>query len=354
MKMYFDMHDYDKKTSFQNKWDEYCSVDKDHGNNWTPFLSFPITKACNFRCIYCGSGGEATASNNIFIQLPLIEKYVSYASSIGIHKIRITGGEPFLHPNISEILHYLGNSCLYTLVNTNGSLLKKHEDTIKSLPNNIKFAVSLDTLKPETLTVVSSANCLQEIKSGLQLLSDTGHLLRINTVISKYNNDEIYDIISYCDSLHCDLKILDIVSVPVPYSTKRQSFYTEVNSLEQEFAEKCDAVYTHEYSRGFGTPCYRYKFGDVFVTVKNSKKGSHYDLNEEDSICRGCKYFPCHEGLYDIFCLSDGRLCSCRWTEKQKYNSMEDQMQWLIKSFKRAEFYATGDNKDMATRTDLE
>jgi len=89
------------------------------------------------------------------------------------------------------------------------------------------------------------------------------------------------------------------------------------------------------------------------VTVKNSKKGSHYDLAGDNALCKKCVHFPCHEGLYDLFCLADGRLCSCRWTEKQRFDDPILQMDWLVDAFKNAEYVHTGDNKDMSVRDDL-
>lgn len=354
MSTYFDFHSKDIQVEWDESWNDYCdSRNEEKVANWLPFLSFPITKRCNFHCLYCGMGGEATASSNDYITPSLIQKYVDHGIERGLKKFRITGGEPFLHPQIKEILSYLASTGSYVLVNTNGSLIMKHVDWLKDLPSTVKFAVSFDTLKPDVLKVISGSHDHAAVINGIRFLAGQGNLLRLNMVINKYNCEEVYDIIHFCQELNCDLKILDVVSVPVPFSADRQDFYREVNSLEGDFSQKCDAVYSHEYSRGFGTPCYRYKFGNTYVTVKNSKKGSHYDISAADSICRQCKYFPCHEGLYDLFCLSDGRLCSCRWTEEQKHADPFEQMDWLIEVFKRATFVYTGDNQDMLVREEL-
>lgn len=351
---YFDFHTKDKVVDYQDDWIDYCesvSIEKDQ--EWFPFLSFPVTKRCNFHCLYCGVGGEATASNNDIISLELIKSYVYQAMEKGLRKFRITGGEPFLHPNIREILQFMGNLGAYVLVNTNGSLIVKNVEWLKDIPSTVKFAVSFDTMKPGVLKTISGVNCHDAIINGIKFLRNNGNLLRINMVINRHNYDEVFDIINFCKDIDCDLKILDVVSVPVPFSADRQDFYREVNTLEKEFSKTCDAVYSHEYTRGFGTPCYRYKFGNIFVTVKNSKKGSHYDIKGDESLCRKCQHYPCHEGLYDLFCLSDGRICACRWTEKQLYEDPFLQMDWLINVFKRAKYVYTGDNPNMKVREDL-
>ena len=89
------------------------------------------------------------------------------------------------------------------------------------------------------------------------------------------------------------------------------------------------------------------------MTVKNSVKGSHYDRVGEDAICANCPYYPCHEGLYDLFALSDGRICSCRWTERQMYETTSEQLDYLINAFRRSTYVNKNGNEDMSARKDL-
>lgn len=350
-KVFFNFHDKDVIIDGKKDNVAYCLERLEDKSGWTPFLSFPITKRCNFKCMYCGIGGEATASNTTIIDLPLIKKLVQIGLNNGVKKFRLTGGEPLLHKDIENILLYFSELGYFTLVNTNGSLILKRKSILEKISNNIRFAVSLDTLKQEKLPKISQNDCLSDVIEGIKFLKEKGLLMRVNMVVGKHNYDEIFDIINFCQEMECDMKILDIVSVPVPFGT-RGDFYQEVTTLEKDLSEKCDDIYSHEYTRGFGTPCYRYRFGKTYVTVKNSAKGSHYD-RKEGGICSGCQYFPCHEGLYDLFALSDGRLCACRWTEKQKYGSQEEQMKYLIEAFRRSDYVPKEDNGDMKIRMDL-
>ena len=352
MSNFFNFHDKDILLTSNIKDNiAYCNERLEDKNSWTPFLSFPVTKICNFKCLYCGIGGEATASTRDVIELPLIKQLVDLGIKNGVKKFRITGGEPFAHKDIDNILKYFSDLGYFTLVNTNGSLILKHKDILDKISQNIRFAVSLDTLKPEKLPKISGKDCLQDVLQGIRYLNERGLLLRVNMVVAKHNYNEIFDIINFCRELGCDMKILDIVSVPVPYG-HRSDYYQEVTTLEKELSEKCDGIYSHEYTRGFGTPCVKYRFGNTYVTVKNSVKGSHYD-RKSGGICAKCKYFPCHEGLYDLFALSDGRLCACRWTEKQQFDNADEQMKFLISAFRRADYIPKKGNKDMEEREDL-
>jgi MoaA/NifB/PqqE/SkfB family radical SAM enzyme len=350
MRHYFDFHEKDIQISSDMDNEIYCSkLNKVKPADWIPFLSFPITKHCNFRCIYCGFGGEATGSEQDVTDLDFIKSIVPVAIARGVRKFRVTGGEPLLHSDIGNILKYFSELGYFTLVNSNGSLVTKKRHVLTELLPNIRFAVSLDTLRPNRLQQISGRDCLSDVLEGIHFLKSKNLLLRLNMVVGQHNYDEIYDIITFCNELSCDLKILDIVSVPVPFG-QRQDYYKEVSSLEKEFKQRCDGIFSHEYTRGFGTPCFKYKFGNTYVTVKNSAKGSHYDV---DGICSSCPYFPCHEGLYDIFALSDGGLCSCRWSERQFSEDQGEQLDFLINSFRKSRFIPVNSTIGMTPRTDL-
>ena len=349
---YFNFHEKDvliQDRKQDNKM--YCSERNEEKKDWTPFLSFPVTQNCNFHCLYCGQGGEATATTKGNILLTQIKEIVEISIRNGVKKFRLTGGEPLLHNDIDNILNFFSELGYFTLVNTNGSMILKKQDILDKIHTNIKFAVSLDTLDKDKLFKISHVSCHEDIINGIKYLKRLGLLFRVNMVVGRYNFDEVDDIIKFCQKIGCDLKLLDIVSVPIPYNSRSEN-YAEISSLEKRLAMTCDEIYSHEYSRGFGTPCYRYKFGDTFVTIKNSVKGSHYDV-ENGGLCVNCKYFPCHEGLYDIFALSDGRLCSCRWTEKQEYSDKSLQLKFLINLFRRSIYIPKENNDDMGIRTDL-
>ncbi|MEL7658022.1 MAG: hypothetical protein AAGU75_19175, partial [Bacillota bacterium] len=94
----------------------------------------------------------------------------------------------------------------------------------------------------------------------------------------------------------------------------------------------------HPYTMAFGTPSRIYTIDGVRVTVKSTLHGSHYDL---EGICKDCPYFPCHEGVYDLFMLPDDRLCGCRWSSTSVSNGKDFQeaLNSLIKVYQRADWY---------------
>ena len=122
----------------------------------------------------------------------------------------MTGGEPFLHSEIIDILQYFSELGYYTLINTNGSLVSNYSKELSKFNKNIRFAVSLDTLQPEKLVAISGRNSLESVLAGINILNQYGLLLRCNMVVGRHNIDEVFSIINYCQEKSCDLKLLDI------------------------------------------------------------------------------------------------------------------------------------------------
>ncbi|MDQ1294651.1 MAG: 3,8-cyclase [Actinomycetota bacterium] len=295
------------------RWEILDSREK-RSRDLLPFLTFPVTKSCNFRCGYCGEGGELTASRQRAWDAAELLSFAKAAKARGVTKLRVTGGEPFMHPQIDDILRGLADLDVYVHVNTNGSLVSRHVETLEDLGPNFHFAVSLDTLDAQAAQTMSGTRArspLPDILCGTDLLRGLGLLLRVNMVVTTINAHEIPGIIDFCRATGCGLKLLDVVSVPLPFGVRRD-LHVSLERVEAELARASAAIVHHQYARSFGTPCRIYDVDGVPVTVKSTWNGSRYDTS---GICSGCPYFPCHEGLYDIFALPDHRVIGCRWSE---------------------------------------
>ena len=300
-----------------------------------PYLTFPLTKSCNFNCIYCGIGGETTASLVHSHCYDTIIERTKIAIKHNIRKFRFTGGEPFTYPKLFDLISFFNDLDVFLLVNTNASLIIDKSQIAEISGPNVHYAASLDSLDEDNFNRISgTTQYFERVIQGIKFLSKKNRLLRLNMVVSKYNYKELFSIIEFCQDLGCHLKLLDVVSVPLPYST-RDKMHVSLDEVEKKLAEKAEKIELHEYARGFGTPCKIYSIKGVNVTVKSTSHGSRYD---EDGICSQCPYFPCHEGLYDLFHLPDDRLCGCRWSKSSVSTSQqfEEALEEMIKIFQRA------------------
>ncbi|MBI5240643.1 MAG: radical SAM protein [Elusimicrobia bacterium] len=307
-----------------------------------PFLTIPLTRNCNLRCRYCGYGGEAASSAVAEQDYEWLKGAVLAARRLGIGKFRLTGGEPFLYPRIADLLRFFSDLDVSLLVNTNATLLEPHGALLASFPDRVRFAVSLDTLIPGRFDVlVGTPGRLAAVHSGIAALRRAGRLYRLNMVVSRINEDEVFSMIDYCAKLSCGLKLLDVASVPMPYG-KWDDLHVPLAAIEEKLAAGASSVKEHEYARNFGTPCSIYSYRGIDITVRSIRNGSHYDLN---GICKGCPSYPCHEGLYDIFLQPDRSIAGCRWRAagiEQAGGDLTEKFRRIAEVFQRAAFVPRG------------
>ena len=319
-----------------NRLEDYIIQPENKGDDFVPFISFPITNSCPFKCIYCGEGGENTISNVKLTDLNSIIDLCTKAKRMGVKKVRLTGGEPFTHPQIGDILRYLSEEGFYTLVNTNGLLIEDKVEALMRTSKNIHVAVSLDTLKADRFKYISQTTeeNLDKVLRGVDILSKLGYLMRINMVVGNFNKAEIEDMIDFCREKNCDLKLQEIASVPYPH-LKWEDIHCDFQPIEEKLQSIADKVLVHDYASKIGIPVKIFNINGVYVTLKAMYYGSRYETKE---FCKECPHFPCHEGLYDVYVLGDGAIATCRWRRYGNKDTFEADMRKTIEIFRNAEY----------------
>lgn len=161
------------------------------------YLRLSITDRCNYRCQYCMPPAAPTPGGS----LPP-EDYVQICAAavkLGVKKIRITGGEPLLHPEILPICQAVGaipglqELCL----TTNGKLLPALAKPLKDSGVS-RLNISLDTLRPDRFTQITRLGRLEDVLSGIRAAEGAGFTnLKLNAVLmGGINDDEIGDFLA--------------------------------------------------------------------------------------------------------------------------------------------------------------
>lgn len=161
------------------------------------YLRVSVTDRCNLRCVYCmpPEGIEALAHGQI-LSYEEILRVVRISVSLGITKVRITGGEPLVRRGIvdfiGEIAKIPGVEDLS--LTTNGILLAPMAEELyqKGLK---RVNISLDTLKPEVFEKITNRPGLEKVVAGIDAAMKTGlNPVKVNVVaIRGINDGEILD-----------------------------------------------------------------------------------------------------------------------------------------------------------------
>jgi molybdenum cofactor biosynthesis enzyme MoaA len=303
----------------------------------TPYVTFPLINVCTQKCVYCGDGAEMTLCDVRQFDTNDLLEWHSAAVALGVKKFRITGGETLLHTDFTTIVDTVARDANIVLINTNGTLMKKYRSKWEHSSSNCLYVVNYHGASEEVYDRVSASTGYYAVaREGIEMLAAAGLLYRLNAVMNKYNIHEVWEIIAYCKELGTNLKIQDVVSVPWSFN-QWSDVYVDTSALEDEFARRATRIREHRYARSFGTPTKIYTIDGVNVTMKSVRNGSQYDL---DGVCKACTYFPCHEGVYDLFVFADNTAWACNWTDMARApkGSKKDQLEYMIDLFRRAAY----------------
>jgi cyclic pyranopterin phosphate synthase len=160
------------------------------------YLRISVTDRCNFRCRYCVPAAPfKVIEHERIARYEEILKVVRIGCEMGITKVRITGGEPFVRKGILSFLHRLCDipQLKDISITTNGSRLNR--DKIQELVDMgiQRLNFSLDTLDPEKFVHITRRDRFQRVWDSIMAAHDLGMSpIKINTVALKgFNDDEI-------------------------------------------------------------------------------------------------------------------------------------------------------------------
>lgn len=158
-----------------------------------------ITNACNLKCIHCFNIVDRACDDTEFMSVSNIEKIVEKCYKKSMNKVYISGGEPLLHPNISEIIELCGTyKDVQFVITTNGlSLDDKLLAKIESY-DNIGIQISIDGITKETYEAQRGLGTFDLFITNLTLLKKSKVKRKIaRTCITKLNYKEVPTIYEY-------------------------------------------------------------------------------------------------------------------------------------------------------------
>jgi len=169
-------------------------------------LRISVTDSCNFRCPYC-MPAEVFGDDYLFLrkeELLTFEEIARTArifASVGVVKLRITGGEPLLRPWLPDLVRMLraieGIEDIALI--TNGLLLEKMAEPLRSAGLG-RLTVSLDSLRPQTFAKLSGrGHRLEQVLAAIEGAHAAGFgRIKINTVVERgVNDDEVVDFVAH-------------------------------------------------------------------------------------------------------------------------------------------------------------
>ncbi len=134
------------------------------------YLRISVTDRCNLRCAYCmPESGIVTRPHDELLRFEEIARVVRVCASLGIAKIRLTGGEPLVRKDIADLIELLAriDGISDISMTTNGVLLKEHAAQLKHAGLK-RVNISLDTLDGDRYKAITRFGKLGDVEGGIR------------------------------------------------------------------------------------------------------------------------------------------------------------------------------------------
>jgi cyclic pyranopterin phosphate synthase len=160
------------------------------------YLRISLTDKCNLRCMYCMPNEHYDwMPTKHLLQADEILEIAKIFVGYGVRRIRLTGGEPLIRKEFSEIIEALSELPVSLDITTNGIFIDKHIYALKKA-NVRSINLSLDTLQAEKFERMTNRPQFEKVWSNLNLLLEEGIRVKLNIVAMRDENfDEILDFI---------------------------------------------------------------------------------------------------------------------------------------------------------------
>lgn len=177
------------------------------------YLRLSITDVCNFKCNYCLPDGYECESSRQFLALDEIQNLVTAFAELGVSKIRITGGEPGLRKDLSDIIRVVKQTpgIEKVALTTNGFNLEKQVDNWVDAGLD-QLNVSIDSLNPNNFRLITGSQKHESIMRGIDKALSLNLTTKINTVLLKgFNANEFNTFVDWIKTTPVSLRFIELM-----------------------------------------------------------------------------------------------------------------------------------------------
>jgi len=189
----------------------------DKYNRKIHYLRISVTDRCNLRCKYCmPEAGINWLKNEQILSLAEIVEVATVAVSLGIDKIRLTGGEPLVRQDILQLVEKIAaikglNDFAMT---TNGVLLEEMADSLAKAGLK-RINISLDTIHQHRFQEITRGGDIQKVFRGIEAAQNAGlNPIKINCVVEKsFDEEDAISVKQFCDSKNLNVRFIKAMSL---------------------------------------------------------------------------------------------------------------------------------------------
>ena len=188
---------------------------KDQYQRNIDYMRVSVTDRCNLRCRYCMPKDIELLPMEEILSFEEILEIVRQAASLGIRKIKITGGEPLVRKNCTGLIAKIRETegIEKVTLTTNGILLPEYIEDLKAAGID-GINISLDTLRKDRFQEITGFDALDQVLAGIDASLNAGIRTKINTVLQKGVNDgEWQDLMLLAKDRPLDVRFIEMMPI---------------------------------------------------------------------------------------------------------------------------------------------
>ena len=261
------------------------------------YLRISLTDNCNLRCFYCmpDEQYEFTAASKL-MQLDEILGISKIFVSLGVNKIRLTGGEPLVRKDAGDIMLALSELPVKLTLTTNATRLQHFIGTLQKAKIH-SLNISLDTLQPDKFLLITKRDHFREVKDNIDSIIQQGFHVKVNMVVMKgLNENEINDFVEWTKNFPVHIRFIEFM----PFSGNRWTsnkvftFREIMESIKTAYAITELQSDVHATAKSFRVPGHKGTFAVISTMT--------------EPFCSGCNR---------LRLTADGKLKNCLFSKEE-------------------------------------
>ena len=258
------------------------------------YIRLSITDRCDFRCVYCMSEDMSFLPRDEVLSLEEYARLVKIFVSLGVSKVRITGGEPLVRKNALWLFKEIGqlSGLRELVVTTNGSQLEHQAQALKKAGVR-RINISLDSLDPARFRKITRVGELDKVLRGIAAAKQAGfHNIKLNSLLMRgINDDEALPLTAFAVEQCIDISFIEEMPLGEVHHSRNSTYVSNQDTLKLLRA-RYDLISSAETTGG---PARYWRIPNTDTKVGFISPHSHNFCESCNRVRISCKgeLFPC-------------------------------------------------------------
>lgn len=199
------------------------------------YIRLSITDRCDFRCVYCMSEDMQFLPRDEVLTLEECSRLVKVFVSLGVKKVRITGGEPLVRKDALWLFNQIGHlpGLNELVITTNGSQLERQAQALKEAGVR-RINISLDSLDAARFREITRVGELDKVLRGIAAAKQAGfERIKLNTLLMRgINDDEALPLVAFAIEQGIDISFIEEMPLGQVHHTRNSTYISNEDTLK--------------------------------------------------------------------------------------------------------------------------